>query len=611
MNNRKKKQLITTADCNLIDKNADGFILAEEYLDRIDVRGIIQDRFVIIPDNLDYYEQVKDGEYLSDLSCKWTGIIIQKINEILEIDLSRYDAVYLINQFVLPFLQELYAKYRKYKYIENEDFVLITHENDVTVFSMSSFRVLAGHDVEFHSQIWARICEYFGKPVIYKTVDNEEMRCFSKLIKRIQLLIINPYEFFLRLRRVTNHNSKNQIIDNYERFDVTEKEIASPTILVRSRMPIEFEKYFESKSKGYIKCLSGREIKETFDVLMKDSFVNTGLRETIFGGMVERANDEFEKLFSTLLPQFFPISFLEKLPVLLETAKTISLKWKASKIYHSNYYNDLFNAIISQKKNRNKEILICDIQHAQTYGGNFMVGTNEFNISDRFLTWGWTFDMKYHAVIRPVAMSRLPQKNRYAPRPRKKKKILIASSRDLLLGTYDFGFSYGRYIKNQKRFIDALPNKIRRHLVVRINMFDDTSDLRMWCQKKYPYIKFELLNDKTFSESLAESELLICDYYGSPHMEALILDHPFVMFDGIDNIKPNPACVPFLEKMKNLGIYREDAAELAEELANHENFSEWLNSKEIKTLLTEYKNYMTNADKDVKELWYNELMFGE
>ena len=170
------------------------------------------------------------------------------------------------------------------------------------------------------------------------------------------------------------------------------------------------------------------------------------------------------------------------------------------------------------------------------------------------------------------------------------------------------GEIFDNYIIQQKAFISNLTKELRTKLVIRMDERDELTDLRKWCKKKYPEVHFESIGDMTFTASALESELIVCDYYGSPHIEALMLGKPFVMFSGGNILVKNESINRYLIEMKKVGVYAENGKTMATEILRHKDFREWLSSENITKILEAYKLEMTGADKNIINTWYKELI---
>lgn len=594
------KQLLTSTDIRLIDKEADGYVLAEEYIDRLDTGRLIGDNFTILPDVLEWEDYKVDREYIVGLATKWTEVLGARINEMKSLSLES-DELKLI---LLPPLQnimgELYAKYKKFEHIRNEDIYMLYVPMDMRKKSALEVAFALLHSIDYHSSLWAYMFDYYRKPIKRMALPKRQTpkQMVDRGVYLTKMLFQHPDAFANRLK------NKKKIKKAEKNIDIPE--IDAKTILVGSRMPVDFEEYFIKESNGQIVCLPGDNfVYRLFHVMEGISFSKEQRRE-LMDGLKDQAEDEFEKLFLFILEEYLPLSVFEGIAPLVKDAAEISSKWYANKIYHSSQFNDMFQAVLSQMKKR-YGVTIYDIQHSQAYAYDYISATEESELCDSFITWGWQSSDLHLRNIKPVAMNRLPIRLSRTP-CQKTDKILFASCKSLMLTTYGTGYRFGRYVKNQKRFIDALPERLRKRLVIRTDIPESDSDLKMWCLKKYPYIKFESLIDKSFSDSLLESSLLICDYYGSPHMEALMLGKPFVMFNSTDMVKVNDPCLLYFEKMKGFGIYHNDAQEMAKEIGKHEDFDAWLLDDGVQHLFEEYKNEMTGANKDIRQAWYRELL---
>lgn len=322
-----------------------------------------------------------------------------------------------------------------------------------------------------------------------------------------------------------------------------------------------------------------------------------------FFSMFKPEND-FEKLLDSMVAAFIPKTFFEGAGELYNEAKNICKKWKYKKIYHSACMEEIF--LLCAGIMRERGCLVCDIQHSAVYGNVYYFGFTEYSLYDRFCTWGWKPVGIPYRSIRNVAISRIPQKADRSGALKKDKILLACNNPELSIG--GTGWSYLKYTKRQKEFIDNLSDECKKQLVIRTDITRSQSDLKIWCKKKYPYIKFESRFEISFTDSVKESKLLVCDYYGSPHIEALMLGCPFVIYNAAQLISPNIGLQSILDRMDRLGIYCEDGIEMAKVISERIcDIDAWMEQDEVKEVLRDYKHEVTGADQDIIKLWCSEF----
>lgn len=597
-----KKQLITTPDVSLIDCNADSFILSDEILERVDVVPALMNNYSVLKEELNpecYLGNLQDA---NALAWKWARRIGKGLNEKYNLCLDDDCWRYTLHWFLLGFLQELLAKLHKYKQIDEHCIFLKRYEFDINKKHSSDWY----YSFDYHSVMWGDILRFYGHEeivlplVVKKNKDKEkkENRKRNAFYKRIgsalKLFKANPRAFFDRVKA---------------HFLSTESEKPFPdgggeVLVIESRLPKEIEKRIVLRGNGSIEICGIKPFVIAADEIINKTDIDYDEREVFFSCL--EIDDEIDRLIATMLPKFIPISLFEAFGNLYARASDLCSRWRYSKIYTCAAFSEVLDFCWGIMKKRGTQI--CDMQHAMTYTTNYYVGFNEYETFDRFITWGWTTNDKFFADIKPATMTRQPVISRN--KVKKKDKILLLMCQLTILATASIGYYFGNYSKRQKEFISALSDAVRKKLVIRMQESYLLTDIKIWCEKNYPDIKFEDLNDISFSDSVLESELVITDYYGSAPIEALILGVPFVMYNGLHVVRFTPGYVQFLERMEKLGIYAKDGKTMAEMINCHLDYDEWLSSQEIVDFFNDYKHSMTNLDKDVVNVWYDEFIGG-
>lgn len=596
----KKTQFIADPDKYGIDRGTDNYILADESVLRIDNYKVLSNRYSFANNGQVGEEYIKTQEYISDLSKRIIQHYCEKFNKTLRLDFSQSQWMLIMGEWFNGFLFDAYDCYCR---IKNSKGMLFMIRNGGAKSGWMDQKELGLDEVNSPKFRGDFYCDIFN--ALSMDVRSRKIKLLEKIDKktvkekeiwkyRIEWALKNPTGIIDKIR--TKIRKNNNSIGPLRQVD-----FRGEVLVVQSRMPKETEEYLCKISNNAICFVNGDFFWNHQRSVIRNIKYDFDLREKTINGNIGR--NEFENILDRLLIKYMPISFLEGMPALYDEAIRLIDKWDYRKIYHSAHYSELF--LICCAIMKEKGVVLCDIQHSAVYGGVYCFGFKEYKIWDRFLTWGWKSDHIPYGNLRPVAISRCPK-----PAPagiQSKGKILFAVNAPEL-NEMGRGWLYSKYTIHQMQFIDNLSDKDRHKLVIRTPAGRELSDLRNQCEKKYPYIKFEYIQEKTFAESLAESDLLVCDYYGSPHIEALLLGYPFVMFEGAEIIIHNPKLNPFFTRMSELGIYFKSGRDLAKEISKQNDWKEWLNRTEVKELFDVYKKAMTNCDKNINDLWYREFI---
>lgn len=588
-----KKQFIAHSDLGLIDKDVSGYILADKLFDRCDVREIVGDDIEVLEFDTDSEHYLANMKEVSELATKWTVILGEQLNKEFGLNIKEREWWFIIRGFLVSLIGEIKTKHDILKKIKGQGVYCKYYEIDTILRTDNEFEENLNYSLNYHLGIWASILKCNGVEIVTETLkknisDNKVIRKARSAIKLIQA---NPRRFKEKIQNI--------LVGSKGVFPQASGEV----LVMTSRMPLDIELDIVRKSNGSVEFAVSDPFASTTNKILDHIIPDQERRRHFLANI--KPDNELEDLIIKLLPEYLPLSLFEGLKEMYNTASHICSKWKYRKVYHCADETDLFRfcmGIMAAQKGS----LICDMQHAMTYSLNFYVGYKEYVQYDRFITWGWKSDEIKVGSFRRAAITRQPIKP-IREHERKNKILLLALAVPILAYGKD-GFYMGDYCEHQKSFISSLSPELRGQLVVRTDMPEDVSDLRRWCRKNYPAVKFESLRDIMLSDSVMESRLVITDYYGSAHIESYISGEPFVMYDGLKLIEFNPVCKPYLKKMKELGIYYENGKELAEAINQKEDYDVWLMSEEVKNLLEEYKNTMTGLNNDIADVWLKEFI---
>lgn len=598
----KKVQFVGSPERIYFDRDADLYILADSLVHRIGNDEIIHGKYQISDEITNKDDYRKSLEYVEELSDRVVQHYGEKMNAAFDLKISCAQWNIIIGQWLESLICDIYFRYCKIKSIEYESLYLFRNADmkQTIMKDQKEFGMLQSYSTEFQSSIYGRIFEYLNMPVRdrrYTKKENRERRKKNRKINwayRLKRFRGNPGQYIKRIFHTPKVNSADS-------SDLTsEIPVKAEVMVVKSRMPKDLEMEIHEDSNKRIGFMDDESYRLEMLRIIKPDAINYHARKETFYGF--NANNEFEDMIDRILIDFLPLSFFESFVKLYNKAISLTENWKFKKIYHSAVYNELFLICMSiAHRNKTK---ILDIQHSAVYGRNNLLGSREYKTWDGFITWGWeNSDPKFNN-IRPVTMSRLP----VAPKKKiKKRKKILMTINAPELDRSGRGWTYSNYVDNEMKFISTLSKKERHKLVIRTPADEILSDLENQCKKKYPEVRFEYIWEKSFVDSVMESEMLVSDYYGSSHLEALFLGCPFVMFDACQIINENPSIISYLNDFKKYGIYNKSPEEMAKTISGHKNYESWLGTPEIKHLMNSYLRTMANPRK-IKQMWIDEMM---
>lgn len=588
------KQFVVNPNPKYIDKTADGYILLNELMLRDENRSIIGNNyFLLTAKKMTRKEYLETKEYIRSLSDRVIEYYTEISNKKFKLNLSSRQYKYFIGIWLEDFLFDAFDRYNKLLAV-NEDVYIVCDDNSSVMENQQMYGFINTYDPDFQMQMYSKLFNTFdsGKVIVKSKslLDKFHDKFSSKILKwitRFKIVINNPKA------------AKNKMIKN-ETENICNG--ISKSLVVESRMPQLMEKQIKEECCGDVEFVKADYFYSRQKEIDRKTVVNMKDRKSSFAEF--EYENEFERRIDMLLINFLPTVYYEELPEIYNLAHDMVENWVYKKIYHSAHLTELFAMCCALMKTKGTEII--DIQHTAAYIDLICFGFKEFDVWDRFLTWGWEYTGNFYNNIYPVAMSRLPGDS--CENNTQRNKLLLVTNIPELCDIGE-GCDYSRYVTHQKEFISRLSDVMRRQLVIRVRSTEKklSGGLVAWCKMYYPEVTFEDMKSISFTQSLLESKLLICDYFGSSHLEALFLNREFVMFDGTSVIVHNPSIVNWLKKMEAVGIYKKEAIDMADQISLGDEFLKKLKSKEVKEIFNGYLNEMTNQRKGIMKRWCEEF----
>ena len=551
--------LVTSADQRYWDKSQEILFLHEgciTYSKKNDLKDL---RFSILPYPQEKPEKIiNDAIYIEKLCKKILPILSRDLNKIHNIEHSeKYWKIILYPWlFVQAYL--LYDRYLQIKYLKTSNLVTDTYVLKCTdlsklipLYPFPNRKIIQLYEIEEYNQyIYGRIIEitnalpytvvdYIPDIPAYPKIDYFSVDSSNKKILKKICIAINE----LFASSISIKYNKIQIIRSYMAYsDIIKLNIKLkqfPSII--ENIPVELD---EERHSIKLRNL----IKEDLQLSLTDS--------------------EFERLFSILIPEILPKIYLENFKQIFESIH--KLVKKTTIVYAAAGFYDpeiLFYAAEICERNDGK---IITTQHGPF--GTVLYNpfeTIQKEISDIFLSWGWT-DNSYQNVIAMPTASKFNYIKEIAKCKNNFGKILLieaSSSR----GTRGFGmlapFSYPNYIDNQFSFYEHLSKDAKKLLNIR--MFpNDYWDLRVQWADKYPDADTDS-KGKSFYDLLKDCRLAINSTNDTTFYECLVGNIPTILFHNPKYEIVRPSAQQYFDMLHNVGIIHytpESAAKLVNEI---------------------------------------------
>ncbi len=266
----------------------------------------------------------------------------------------------------------------------------------------------------------------------------------------------------------------------------------------------------------------------------------------------------FETALRAMIPLQIPVAYLEGYSDLSREISELPWPNRPQLIFTCNAHssNEEFKAWAAQKVESGTPLIIG--QHGGSYGISkfFSNEEHEILISDRFLTWGWDSAKCQHALatLRIKGMS-------------KKKSSWDPCGIALLVTTTFPRYSYKlsaepvsvqwlQYFEGECCFVDALPNEIRKRVVVRQYSEDyGWGQTDRW-RARHPDIKLDS-GTGPIKPLIRQSRLYVSTYNATTFLESLAMNIPTIMFWNPKHWELRSDAIPYFERLTTVGIFHE------------------------------------------------------
>lgn len=445
----------------------------------------------------------------------------------------------------------------------------------------------AGVDDELNCYIYSIICEKYGLRVKKKKFWN---LFFARFLK---------YLFFsiaYKAKRVLIDRNKVDPFDNIE----CEK------LLITTRLPANVIDTLEANYN--IKNIEESIFVKTSVRMCYGSFINQKRRKKIFSKGSFKENDVFLEVCYKVAVCCLPIPLVEKFKKIKKVAENISDAISTNTIYSSASMGCADCALenIVGSILRNRGVRIIDIQHATGEVYNRLIRESIYNVGfDEYLTWGIPEKGRFYS--KQCCISRIPGHGLRVRTETGKSlnRILIVCFPERAQYNMHDGSIVDRY-ENLCRLLDHLSENKKKDTVLRFK-YNKKSKWIERLHTKYPETKIEIIKEKSFFQSVNESALVICEYYGSSFFESIIYGCPTILFEAVpcylksQNISEQ---VSILEK-NNICYNQYEGERLADFLNAETDLNKWWKSKQDVV-----EGFMRNVAGDyshMKDIWVNEI----
>ena len=458
-------------------------------------------------------------------------------------------------------------------------------------YNINNVLISIGENIEFqdliveNSREFSMLCtndlwvSYLSKKIIEYLKKNNETTIDIRL--KNETTEVNKYTAYLGPIKYKRDFVKNILISLYikiSRFINTNNQL----VTYRTRMGILNEIKLNLKFSQTPFIFRGNFYKKKkIDIqLRKNTKINYSTK------------NNYEKFLVSNIFLFIPKEFVEDFHSIEEYIKSYFPK-NPKIILSSNSLirENIFTRYIADMKEHKSKCFY--MQHGGVYG-HLKLHWNEIfekQISDKYLTWGWSNDEKEIAF---GMVKKLPLKQNEINRIRTNKYIYFLRSRPRYNIKINSSVGSNQLCKYYQECLSFFKNKnllnINKEIVARFHEAKFDWDHEFIWKKNLQDINFSYTNTESLRNVYLNYELIIYSYIGTGFLESLALDKPFILISSLKEWKLRESAIEDFEKLKSAKIFFETNEEAIEHLNNiNANIYSWWDKKEIQLIKEEFK----------------------
>lgn len=329
---------------------------------------------------------------------------------------------------------------------------------------------------------------------------------------------------------------------------------------------------------------------------------NIEVRRELTDQMRKETDDPLENIFQELLFQLLPTCYLEGFDHLNRRANEQPWPSKPKFIFTSNNfeYDEIFK-LYSARKMLDGVPLIFG-QHGNNYGTHrYLFELVEETVCDKFITWGWTGNLKQHtpAFLFRNAGKKIKQHNPQGG------LLLVETHQERRYQTWDTSIEFLKYFENQVEFVGDLNLEPQGMLTVRLPLGAEKLfgyEIEKW-KDVDPSIGVES-GMLAMDELITNSRIIVHSYDSTGLLETLSRNIPTLAFwpNNLDHLRDS-VLVDYRHLVDAGIVYLtpESAAKKVNEIWN--NVGDWWLSEEVQNARAQFcMKYARESEHPIKDL---------
>ncbi len=345
--------------------------------------------------------------------------------------------------------------------------------------------------------------------------------------------------------------------------------------------------------------LSSVETKPQSGITLENAYsvrLRAGLR-------LEGSTDAFQSIFFRILPEAFPMCYLE----MYRYHKNKVGKFSSLKVLFSSVgfeSSETVKFLAAESILRGTKLI--EVQHGGGYGMWFNVpGENIALEKDLFYSWGW--DSYRNKKIKTMPSPYLSGLN---------ETHLNVIDKILFIGTneerYEFRFAsvifpddISKYFNDKRIFFQNLSTALKDKVLYSANRevgWNEQKFIKSSCPNVEFATKWRLV------EWMKKTKMVVIDHPHTSFLEALTINVPSVFYWDHEVYTMRPEAEPYFQTLRDVGILYKDPISAAEKVNEiFDNPKEWWHSNTVQNARKVFCGRFAYARKDWLDVWVNEL----
>tara|TARA_Y100001968_G_scaffold276439_1_gene270725 strand:- start:189 stop:1982 length:1794 start_codon:yes stop_codon:yes gene_type:complete len=524
----------------------------------------------------DRTKRMNDSIYLNNLYENVLDVLVGKLNKIHKLNFSKRSWRIFIGPWLATYLSVVFDRWEIIKSALNNNkdlfFALdknLNYDLFVAPLNFEVARDMYCYSQEYNEILFTRVLDFkYSKMsrIYYKILENKKSgndKSFSRSYLKVILKVFKT--------------SFRKLIEKFN--DISNYIFRQKIILYRT--------YFDRWSLILL-FLKFRQIPNNYPEFKqeyKSNPINYKIRSILSKGVQNVS--EFESFFWLCFGKDVPKEYLEDLKELTLIAKRIKYMPKIIFTANAHWGNAIFKFWTAYILNKNDTKLIIS-----THGGGFplldsITPQHESLISDLYLSYSRP---KYENQLQVPSLKR---KKFTSKRKNNAKFITLIGS-----GLPPFAFAPNSMpmsslilhdFEQKIKFCDVLVKRFSDSLRIRPYPDQGWGIADMYCDR---YGKDIINSNKSYSQSILESKLIICSYPQTTYSEALSSGKPTLLLFKSEYWELDKRNTHLIKKMMKANMIFDDPYKAANHVKNIEaDPNEWWNSKTIQELINEFNSF--------------------